>query len=75
MMVVTFPSTYMALSAEKVVKTAGLEGKLIPVPRKISTSCGMALRLADRQLDQVLAVLHEAGVETEGVYDLADKER
>ncbi|NLY55329.1 MAG: DUF3343 domain-containing protein [Firmicutes bacterium] len=75
MTVITFPSTYMALSAEKVVKSAGLEGKLIPVPRKISTSCGMALRLAEHQLDQVLALLDEAGVEIEGVYELADKER
>lgn len=75
MTVITFPSTYMALSAEKVVESAGLEGKLIPVPRKISTSCGMALRLAEHQLDQVLALLDEAGVEIEGVYELADKER
>ncbi len=75
MTVITFPSTYMALSAEKVVKSAGLEGKLIPVPRKISTSCGMALRLAEHQLNQVLALLDEAGVEIEGVYELADKER
>lgn len=75
MTVITFPSTYMALSAEKVVKSAGLEGKLIPVPRKISTSCGMALRLAEHRLDQVLALLDEAGVEIEGVYELADKER
>ncbi|MBO8126434.1 MAG: DUF3343 domain-containing protein [Firmicutes bacterium] len=70
MVVLTFYSTYFALTAEKVVRAAGLSGKLIPVPRQISTSCGTALRLEEAEVDTALQLLHGAGVEVSGVHHL-----
>lgn len=42
--VVLFDSTQRAIQAERVLKAAGLPVKLIPVPRQISSDCGVCLR-------------------------------
>ena len=42
--VVLFYSTSAAIRAEKVTSEAGLAVKLIPVPRNLSSDCGVALR-------------------------------
>jgi len=41
-LVVTFPNTMSAITMERICKAQELPGKLIPVPRAISASCGMA---------------------------------
>jgi hypothetical protein len=41
-----FPSVSYALKAEKLLKKAGIAHKLIPVPRHISSDCGVCLRIA-----------------------------
>ena len=40
--VVTFGTTTQAIAMERECKKAGFEGRLIPVPREISASCGLA---------------------------------
>ncbi|MBP8981262.1 MAG: DUF3343 domain-containing protein, partial [Syntrophobacterales bacterium] len=40
-----FPSVSHALTAEKLLKAAGITHKLIPVPRHISSDCGVCLRI------------------------------
>ena len=42
--VVVFKSVHHALRSEKLLKEAGVPHKLIPVPRHISTDCGICLR-------------------------------
>lgn len=44
--VVLFYSTSAAIRAEKVAWEAGVTVKLIPVPRHLSSDCGVALRFA-----------------------------
>lgn len=51
-----FPSVSHALKAEKILKAAGIAHKLIPVPRHISTDCGVCLRVAVEQQDQAAAL-------------------
>lgn len=41
---VLFHSVHGALKAEKVLLAAGVENKLIPVPRHLSSDCGFCLR-------------------------------
>jgi len=53
----TFPSTHQALKAEKVLQAAGLEGKLLPMPREISSLCGLALQVDRAEEDRALALL------------------
>ena len=38
----TFDTTHMALFFEKACRASGLDVKIIPVPRQISASCGLA---------------------------------
>lgn len=38
----TFETTHMALMFEKTCRAGGLNVKIVPVPREISASCGLA---------------------------------
>jgi len=61
-----------AVQAERVLVRAGLQVKLIPTPRQLSSDCGAALRIpaADRQSSQ--EVLLEAGVDIDRVEVLTE---
>ena len=54
--IVIFPSTHMALSAEKAAEKAGMQVKMGVVPRKISPDCnmGMAVNVDGREKLKVL---------------------
>jgi hypothetical protein len=56
----TFPSTYYALSAERALKEAGLQGQLIPMPRELSSLCGLALEIDTAEEEKVLPVLRSS---------------
>ena len=64
-LVITFPSVYHAFSAKKILEEAGIEVKLIPVPRQLSGSCeGLAAIFEEKLLSTVLALLDAKGIET-----------
>ena len=44
-MIITFHTTTEAMAMEKSCNTNGIKGRLIPVPREISTGCGLAWRM------------------------------
>jgi hypothetical protein len=68
--IATFFTTHAALLAEKVVKQAGIAGKLIPSPRQVSTDCTIALSYSRAMQDRVGDILKSHGIETSGVYAL-----
>jgi len=47
--IITFHSTYLALRFEKLLKSNKIYVKIIPVPRRISTSCGLAGRFLKKR--------------------------
>jgi hypothetical protein len=61
--VVLFHTTSSAFRAERVLRAAGLEAKLIPTPREFSSDCGMALRFDWGKREQAESLLRAAGVE------------
>jgi len=63
-------STSYALRAEKVLAEAGIDCKLIPVPRHLSSDCGVCVRVRRADREGVLEALEAAEVEIEGVYDV-----
>lgn len=63
-------STSYALRAEKLLDQAGIHSKLIPVPRQLSSDCGVCVRVAREERGAAVEVLKRAGVETEGVHDV-----
>ncbi len=62
MAVVLFPSTQLAVRAEQVFKSEGIQTKLIPTPRHLSTTCGLALRFSSTERGRVLQLLEGAHI-------------
>lgn len=53
----TFRSIHHVLEAEQALLEAGLEPDLVPVPREISSDCGMAVTVACARRAQALGAL------------------
>lgn len=69
-LVVTFHTTAAAVATEALCRRLGLAGKLISVPRSLTSDCGMAWS-APPELRQTLeARLAEAAIETAGFHQL-----
>ena len=71
--VILFPSIHFAIRAEKLMKEKGISYKLIPVPRHLSSDCGVCLRIPWEKKEEILALLAQAKVKVDGAYSLADK--
>jgi hypothetical protein len=65
--VVLFYSTSGAIRAEKLAKEAGLTVKLIPVPRHLSSDCGVCLRCESVDVQAVRSLLERANVEFQDI--------
>lgn len=64
-LIATFATTHSAISMERLCRAQGLPGRLIPVPRSISASCGMAwcAQPEDRSALEELTVRRSIAVE------------
>ena len=67
MIVVTCHHLTDALMFEESAKKKEPEFRLIPVPRKISSSCGLAARTA-MSIEDVQKILDAEGIESDGIY-------
>ena len=63
-------STSYAIRAEKLLHKAGIRSKLIPVPRHLSSNCGVCVRIAQSDRESAQQALQQAGMEIEGVHDI-----
>ncbi len=68
--VITFYSTHLALKFAKILKDNGLQTRLIPVPRSISSSCGIAGKVEEEQLTAVKQLCKTCKIEYEQIYRL-----
>jgi hypothetical protein len=66
--VFTFVSTHHALKAEKVLQEAAVKSVIIPVPRRISSLCGLAIKMDPDLASLAQEVMQEAGVQIEEVH-------
>ena len=55
--VAIFHSIHRVLKAEKILKQAGVDFLLIPVPRQLTSDCGLALRFSPETKESLLEVL------------------
>ena len=67
--VILFHASAHALRAEKVLQRAGIECKLIPVPRHLSSDCGVCLWVARAQAEVARQAIEQARVAVAGVHD------
>jgi len=69
--VILFKAVSYALKAEKILKQEGLPHKLIPVPKYISTDCGVCLRVNVDAKDEIVSVL-SGKVDIEDIRELTE---
>ena len=60
--VVLVPSTSHAIRGEKLLQRGGIQVRLIPTPRHLSSDCGVALRFEWSQREKVEEQLNLMGV-------------
>ena len=59
-LILIFRGTHQVLSAEKRLKGGGVPMRLIPVPRHLSSDCGLAIRVPLDQRDRARDILSRA---------------
>lgn len=57
-----FESTRAVLKCERLCKAATIQCKVIPVPRDLSTGCGMAIELNDTDAEKVESILQNEAI-------------
>lgn len=55
--IILFQSVNYAMKAEKVLKEKNISFKLIPVPKNISSDCGVCIRFLAKDREKVLSAL------------------
>ena len=63
-------STSYAIRAEKILHRAGIQSKLIPVPRHLSSNCGVCVRIERTDKETAQKALEAAKMEIEGVHGI-----
>jgi len=72
--VILFPSIHFVLQAEKMIMGKGFSIDLIPVPRQLSSDCGICMLIEWEQKEMLYTLLEQGGVRIEGVHPLPGKE-
>jgi hypothetical protein len=70
---VVFPTTHLTLKAEKVLEEASIRFRTIMKPRKISSDCGLAIRVGEGDLERSRDAILSAGLTPAGFYRETDR--
>lgn len=71
--VITFESVGEAMLFEKKMKNSNISLKLIPAPREVSASCGIAAKVDCHLKDEILSICDKLKIEFENFYELQKK--
>jgi hypothetical protein len=64
----TFKSVSYAMKVEAALKKQNVKYKIIPVPRSISSSCGLCVRFCDEDLDTIKRVITDNSLVYENIF-------
>ncbi|HHX03606.1 MAG TPA: DUF3343 domain-containing protein [Tissierellia bacterium] len=70
--IVTFFTISDAIAAERTAKKLGLQARLIPVPRQLSTGCGICLKVQTDTPQTLLDELSQEEVDVDACLDWED---
>jgi hypothetical protein len=73
-LIITFYSTHLALAFERELKNSEINVKITPVPRQISSSCGLSGRINAQDLGKVKEVCSDNQIEYEDIYQIKGDE-
>ena len=68
--VVLVYSTSHAIRAEKVLKEAAFACRLIPVPRRLSSDCGVCVRILRAERERAVQLLNDARIDVQSIEDV-----
>ncbi len=71
----TFPTTYNAIRAEKILQTSSCHYRMVPVPRTISSSCGTALRCSCDDIEKIKALLGNHQIDYEQIHEVKEENK
>ncbi|MCI0515300.1 DUF3343 domain-containing protein [candidate division KSB1 bacterium] len=63
-------STSHAMRIEQLLIRAKIECKLIPVPRQLSSDCGVCVRLHLHDKDKALQSVNNSQIEIQGIFNI-----
>jgi hypothetical protein len=63
----------MALLFERACRSAGFGARIVPVPRKLSSSCGLACDFPCEKRDEIEALARQNKIEFAGVHEFEEK--
>jgi hypothetical protein len=63
-------STSHALRLESLLKAAGISCKLIPVPRHLSSDCGVCVRIERNNVTSAEKIVETGQLEIEGIHNI-----
>lgn len=66
----TFETTHMALFFEKSCRSEGFGVKIVPVPRQLSASCGLACSYPCEEEKSIKAIAETKAIEVAGYHKL-----
>ncbi len=66
--VAIFHSIHRVMKAEKILKKAKMKMLLIPVPRQLTSDCGLAIRYAEKDRVQIEEILSRENLSPEELF-------
>lgn len=72
--ILIFRGTHQVMAAEKNLKQGGVATKVIPVPRALSSDCGLAIRIFPPDKRRAKDILSRSGISPRSVYILREEE-
>ena len=66
----TFKTTSSALMFERTCRSAGINARIAPVPRKLSSSCGLACEFPCGMRDKVEEIADSKKINVAGYHEL-----
>ena len=63
-------STSHAMRIERLLIEENIECKLIPVPRQLSSDCGVCVRFQRADKEKIIQCLNNAQIEIQGIYEI-----
>ncbi|MBN1233904.1 MAG: DUF3343 domain-containing protein [Candidatus Coatesbacteria bacterium] len=67
--VILFYSSSAALKMESLAKSENLVVKLIPIPRDLSSDCGICLLVLNDDMEEIKTIIDNHRIEYEGIHD------
>ncbi|MCF6178964.1 MAG: DUF3343 domain-containing protein [Geopsychrobacter sp.] len=72
-LVAIFNSIHRVMKAEKLLKQAGKDVLLIPVPRQLTSDCGLAIRFSPELRTEVEEIMSASGLQFQELYQRKKK--